>query len=96
MTPDDRLTAFLGEIPAAAPADMFVAEVMEAVEKRALVDRLLAGAAGALALSVVLWACSPVLNLTVDTLAPTLLPVAGILAFTLVLATMGGRLLPRN
>jgi hypothetical protein len=96
MTPDDRLTAFLGEIPAPAPADVFVAEVMEAVERRAFLDRLLAGAAGALALAVVLWACSPVLNLAVNALAPTLLPVAGILALTLAVLVMGGRLLPRN
>jgi hypothetical protein len=96
MTPDDRLTAFLGETPAPAATDIFVAEVMEAVERRAFVDRLLAGAAAALTLSVVLWACSPALNLAVETLAPTLLPVASILALTLAVAMMGGRLLPRN
>jgi hypothetical protein len=96
MTPDDRLTAFLGETPAPAATDVFVAEVMEAVERRAFFDRLLAGGAAALTLSVVLWACSPVLNLAVDTLAPTLLPVAGILALTLAVAVMGGRLLPQD
>jgi hypothetical protein len=96
MTPDDRLTAFLGETPAPAATDIFVAEVMEAVERRALFGRLLAGAAGAVTLGVVLWACSPVLNLAVETLAPTLLPVAGILALTLAVAVMGGRLLPQE
>jgi hypothetical protein len=78
MTPDDRLTAFLGETPAPAATD------------------ILAGGAAALTLGVVLWACSPVLNLAVDTLAPTLLPVAGILALTLAVAVMGGRLLPQD
>jgi hypothetical protein len=96
MTPDDRLTAFLGETPAPATTDVFVTEVMEAVERRAFIDRLLAGGAAALALSAVLWACSPVLNLAVDALAPALLPVAGMLALILVVAVMGGRLLPQN
>lgn len=96
MTPDDCLTAFLGETPKPATADLFVAEVMEVVERRAFFDRLLAGGAGALALTAVLWACSPVLNLAVETLAPTLLPVAGILAVTFAVAVLGGRLLPRS
>lgn len=96
MTPDDRLSAFLGEIPAPSTTDVFVAEVMEAVERRAFIDRLLAGAGAALVLSMVLWACSPVLNLAVDTLAPTLLPVTGMLVVILALAVMGGRLLPQN
>lgn len=97
MTPDDQLAAFLGETPPAKVSDLFVAEVMEAVERRAFFDRLIAGAAGALAVTAVLWACSPVLNLAVDALAPTLLPVGGILALTvtLVLALRGGRLLPQ-
>lgn len=96
MTPDDRLSAFLGETPASATTDVFVAEVMEAVERRAFLDRLLAGGAAALVLSVVLWACAPVLNLAVSTLAPTLLPVAGMLALILAVTVMGGRLLPQN
>ena len=96
MTPDDRLSGFLGETPPPATTDVFVAEVMEAVERRAFLDRLLAAAAAALVLSVVLWACSPVLNLAVDTLAPTLLPAVGMLVVILALAVMGGRLLPQD
>ncbi|MDI1365930.1 MAG: hypothetical protein PSX79_13900 [bacterium] len=96
MTPDDRLAAFLAEAPAPDAADVFLAEVMEAVERRAFFERLLAGGAAALTLSVVLWACSPVLNLAVEALAPTLLPVAGILTLTLAVAVMGGRLLPQD
>lgn len=96
MTPDDRLSAFLAETPPPATTDVFVAEVMEAVERRAFLDRLLAAAAAALVLSVVLWACSPVLNLAVDTLAPTLLPTVGMLVVILALAVMGGRLLPQD
>ena len=46
MTPDDRLIAFLAESPVPAVTDVFVAEVMEAVERRAFFDRLLAGGAG--------------------------------------------------
>lgn len=98
MTPDDRLAAFLGEVPATSASDLFVAEVMQAVERRAFLDRLLAGGAAALAISAVLWACSPILNLAVDALAPALSPVAGVLALTLtlILAAQGGQLLSRN
>ncbi len=83
-------------MPAPATTDVFVAEVMEAVERRAFLDRLLAGAGAALLLSVVLWACSPVLNLALHTLAPTLLPALGMLVVILALTVMGGRLLPQD
>ncbi|WP_425998063.1 hypothetical protein [Caulobacter sp. DWR1-3-2b1] len=96
MTPDDRLAAFLGETPAPRASDVFVAEVMEAVERRAFFDRLLVGGAAALAGSAVLWACSPVLNLAVETLSPTLAPVAGILVLAAAAAMLGDRLLPQK
>jgi hypothetical protein len=96
MTPDDRLAAFLSEAPAPRAADVFVAEVMEAVERRAFLDRLMVGGAAALAASVVLWACSPVLNMAVDALAPTLFPAAGILVLALGSIMLGDRLLARK
>lgn len=96
MTPDDRLAAFLAETPAPVRGDVFVAEVMEAVERRVLTDRLLAGGAAALAASAVLWACAPVLDLAVAVLAPALVPVGGMLALVLAAAMFGGRLTARN
>jgi len=93
MTPDDRLAAFLGEPLEPRPSDVFVAEVMEAVERRMFFDRLITGGAAALAGSAVLWACSPVLNLAVEVLAPTLVPVAGMLALAAAATVLGGRLL---
>ena len=96
MTPDDRLAAFLNEAPEPRASDVFVAEVMEAVERRLFFDRLMAGGAAALAGSAVLWACSPVLNLAVDVLAPTLVPVTGMLVLAAAAAMLGGRLLPQK
>lgn len=96
MTPEDRLAAFLGEVPPPRASDVFVTEVMEAVERRAFFDRLMAGGAAALAGGAVLWACAPVLNLAVDRLAPTLAPVGGMLALALAAAMLGGRLLPQK
>jgi len=96
MSPDDRLMAFLGEAPARHDSDLFVAEVMEAVERRAFLDRLAMGASAALAASVVLWACSPVLNLAVDALAPVLFPVAGMLVLATAAAVLGDRLLTQK
>lgn len=93
MNPDDRLAAFLGEAPQPRLSDVFVAEVMEAVERRMFFDRLVAGGAAALAGSAVLWACSPVLNLAVDVLAPALVPVAGMLVLAAAATVLGGRLL---
>ncbi|PTS89403.1 MULTISPECIES: hypothetical protein [unclassified Caulobacter] len=91
MTTDDRLAAFLSEAPASPSGDLFVAEVMEAVERRVLVDRLLTAGAAALAASAVLWACAPVLDLAVAALAPALVPVGGILALVLATAMLVGR-----
>ena len=96
MTPDDRLAAFLSEAPEPLASDVFVAEVMEAVERRLFFDRLMAGGAAAFAGSAVLWACSPVLNLAVDVLAPTLVPVTGMLVLAAAAAKLGGRLLPQK
>ena len=96
MTPDDRLAAFLSEAPEPRASDVFVAEVMEAVERRLFFDRLMAGGAAAFAGSAVLWACSPALNLAVDVLAPTLVPVAGMLVLAASAAILGGRLLPQK
>jgi len=96
MTPDDRLAAFLSEAPAPRASDVFVAEVMEAVERRAFLDRLMVGGAAALAASVVLWACSPVLNMAVDALAPTLFPVAGMLVLAIAAVMLGDRMLPQK
>ena len=93
MTPDDRLAAFLNEAPEPRASDVFVAEVMEAVERRLFFDRLMGGGAAALAGSAVLWACSPVLNLAVETLAPTLAPVAGMLVLAIATTMFGDRLL---
>lgn len=92
MTPEDRLAAFLGESPAPQTSDLFVAEVMEAVERRVFLDRLLVGGAAALAAAAVLWACAPVLDLTIDVLAPALAPVTGMLALALAAVVLGGRL----
>lgn len=83
MSPDERLAAFLSEdaVPTRPAVDaMFVAEVMQAVGRRELRLRLASAAVTAAAAGVVLWACAPVLNLTVQTLAPVLLPAAGILS----------------
>ena len=96
MTPDDRLAAFLSEVPPSRASDVFVAEVMEAVERRVFLDRLLAGGAAALVGSMVLWACSPVLNLAVDSLAPSLVPVVGMLVLALASIMLGDRLLARK
>lgn len=35
MTPDDQLSAFLGEQPATSRADLFTAVVMQKIERRA-------------------------------------------------------------
>lgn len=93
MSPEDRLALFLGETPAPQASGVFVAEVMEAVERRILLDRLALGGSAALAASVVLWACAPILNLAVDTLAPSLAPAAGMLLLALAALVVGDRLL---
>jgi hypothetical protein len=44
----------------------------------------------------VLWACAPVLNLAVQTLAPVLLPAAGILTLAAAASLLGGQVLMRR
>ena len=96
MTRDDRLAAFLGEVPPSSVSALFEADVMQAIERRALLNRLMGGAVTALVVGVVLWACSPVLNMAVDALAPTLFPVAGMLVLAIGAAMLGDRLLPQK
>ena len=90
MNPDDQLAAFLGETPSQSRADVFTAEVMKRVARQAFVDRLTTAAAGAAVSGLVLWACSPVLNLAVSTVAPSLAPIAAILVFAGAVLAAGG------
>ncbi len=100
MTPDERLAAFLSDdaVPARPAIDaMFVAEVMQAVGRRELRIKLASAAVTAVAAGAVLWACAPVLDLAVQSLAPVLLPVAGILTVAAaVVVTLGGPGLARR
>lgn len=104
MTPDERLAAFLSEDAApvrsgsARPSvdALFVAEVMQAVGRRELGIKLASAAVTALAAGLVLWACAPVLDLAVQTLAPVLLPVAGILTVAAAVVVLGGQGLVRR
>ncbi|KQY29781.1 hypothetical protein ASD38_10685 [Caulobacter sp. Root487D2Y] len=99
MSPDDRLAAFLTEdaAPARPTVDaMFVAEVMQAVARRELRVKLASAAVTALAAGAVLWACAPVLNVAVQTLAPVLLPAAGILTLAAAVSLFGGQVLSRR
>ena len=104
MSPDDRLATFLSQDAApahsvlgkAAVDAMFVAEVMQAVGRRELRVKLASAAATAVAAGAVLWACAPVLNLAVQTLAPALLPAAGILTLAAAASLLGGQVLMRR
>ena len=99
MTSEDRLAAFLGEDlapPRPAVDQVFVAEVMQQVARRELGVTLASAAATALAAGAVLWACAPVLNLAVQTLAPALVPVGGILALVATVSLLGGQMLIRR
>lgn len=86
MTPDDQLSAFLGERPATSRADLFTAVVMQKIERRALLERLAAAAGGAGVVALIAWACAPALNVLIGALAPGLAPAAAALA--LVAATL--------
>ena len=90
MSLDDQLAAFLGEEPKQSRADVFTAEVMKRVERQVFVDRLTTGAAGAVVIALVLWACSPVLNRAVEIIAPGLAPVAALGAFVAAALMAGG------
>lgn len=99
MTSEDRLAAFLGEeLAPSRPAvdQLFVAEVMQQVARRELGVTLASAAATALAAGAVLWACAPVLNLAVQSLAPALAPTAGILALVAAASLLGGQILVRR
>ncbi|MDR6533745.1 protein-S-isoprenylcysteine O-methyltransferase Ste14 [Caulobacter rhizosphaerae] len=99
MSPEDRLAAFLSADAALArPAvdAAFVAEVMQRVARRELQVKLASAAVTALAAGAVLWACAPVLNLAVQTLAPVLLPAAGILTLAAAAGLLGAQVLTRR
>lgn len=104
MSPEDRLTAFLSRddtpvrhAAASTAADaVFVAEVMQRVARHELSVKLVSAAVTALAAGAVLWACSPVLDLTVRTLAPVLTPIAGILTLVAAASLFGGQMLARR
>lgn len=99
MTPEDRLAAFLSAdaAPARPAVDAaFVAEVMQGVARRELRMKLASAAVTAVAGGAVLWACAPVLNLAVQTLAPALLPAAGILTLAAAVSLLGGQILMRR
>lgn len=99
MSPDDRLAAFLSEnaVPARPAVDaLFVAEVMQAVGRRELRLKLASAAVTAVAAGLVLWACAPALDLTVRTLAPILLPAAGMLTLAAAASLLGGQMLMRR
>jgi len=90
MSPDDQLSAFLGETPKQSRADIFTAEVMKRVERQVFLERLGTAAVGAVAIGLVLWACAPALNAAVTTIAPNLAPTAAILAFAAAVVVSGG------
>lgn len=90
MNLDDQLSAFLGEAPKQSRADVFTAEVMKRVERQVFFDRLTTAAGGAVVFALVLWACSPVLNLVVSMLAPSLAPIAALMAFVGALLVAAG------
>lgn len=90
MNLDDQLAAFLGETPKQSRADIFTAEVMKRIERQVFFDRLTTAAGGAAVFALVLWACSPVLNLAVSMLAPSLAPLAAIAAFIGAILVAGG------
>lgn len=90
MSPDDQLAAFLGEEPRQSRADVFTAEVIKRIERQVLLDRLTAAAGGAVVIGLVLWACAPVLNLAVKSVAPGLAPIAALGAFVAAALMMGG------
>lgn len=90
MTPDDQLSAFLGETPKQSRADVFTLDVMTRIERQVLLERVAVGAGGAVVLALVLWACAPALNLAVAMIAPSLAPTAAILSFVAAILVAGG------
>lgn len=90
MNLDDQLAAFLGEEPKQSRADVFTAEVMKRIERQVFLDQLTTAAASAVVIGLVLWACSPVLNLAVKIIAPGLAPIAALGAFVAAALMVGG------
>ncbi len=90
MNLDDQLSAFLSETPKQSRAEVFSTEVMKAIERRVFLERLATIAGGAVVFALVLWACSPVLNLIVRAIAPGLAPICGGLAFVAAIVMTGG------
>ena len=95
MSPEDRLAAFLGESPA-LPDPLFAVAVMQRVARRELFERLVIGAAFALAGVVALWACAPALDVAVAALAPSLAPAAGLVSLVLASVWLGHQMLVRE
>lgn len=90
MSPEDQLSAFLGETPKHSRADLFALEVMKRVERQVFVERIAFAAGAAAILSLVLWACAPALDAAVATMAPGLAPVAAVLTFVAAILVGGG------
>ncbi|ATC31673.1 hypothetical protein CA606_04490 [Caulobacter vibrioides] len=90
MTPDDQLSAFLGEQPAARRADVMIAAVMQRIERRAFVRRVAAAGGWAGVVGLISWACAPVLKDLVGALAPGLAPAAAALALVAVTLLASG------
>lgn len=90
MNLDDQLSAFLGEAPKESRATIFSAEVMKRIERRMLFERLAFVTLVAAVLAVVLWACSPVLNLAASAFASTFTPAAAMLVFAAAILLAGG------
>jgi hypothetical protein len=79
MSPDDQLSAFLGETPKQSRADLVTLEVMQCVERQAFLQRLVVAAGGSAVLALILWACAPVLNHAIASIAPSLAPISAVL-----------------
>ena len=84
MTPDDQLSAFLGEQPTARRADLMIAAIMERIERRVFVQRVAAATGWAGVVGLISWALAPALKVLVEALAPELAPAAGALALVAV------------
>jgi hypothetical protein len=65
MTPDDQLSAFLGEQPATSRADLFAAVVMQKIERRAFLAQIVTAGGGAAVVGLIAWACAPALNVLI-------------------------------
>lgn len=89
MSPDDQLSAFLGETPKQGRADLLTLEVMKRVERQTFLNRLAVAAGGAVVLALVLWACAPALDFAVTMIAPSLAPVAAVLVVVAAVLVVG-------